>query len=121
MKEEKKMLQRKLEKQKLIAPTNYELISEDEAKIIIGGITVEAVVGIIAGVIAAGVTAGTAIHQIGRVAGERVFYSGYPNSEYQKHKWAIRAGVIGANPLIGALVMTGFENRYYELVNQRGW
>mgnify|MGYP004458368799 CR=1 FL=1 len=63
------MLQRKLEKQKLIVPTNYELISENEAKIIIGGITVEAVVAIIAGAI----TAGTAIHQIGRVVGERAF------------------------------------------------
>lgn len=110
------MKKRSFEKQLPITSTNCELISNDELRFIIGGLTTEAVIGIIGGCFAIG----AGIHEIGRIAGERVYHAGYPNSEYQKYKWAIRAGVIAINPIIGALVMTGFENRYYELVEQRG-
>lgn len=109
---------KKFEKQIIKATTNYELISdENELRFVIGGLTVEAIIGIVAGCFAIG----CGIHEMGRIAGERVFHAGYPNSEYQKNKWAIRAGVIALNPALGTLVMTGFESRYYELVEQRGW
>ena len=110
------MIGKQIKTKDLVLPKNYELISEDEAREISGG-NPAAVVTIIVGCFGVGLS----IHEIGKIAGERVFYSGYPNSEYQKNKWAIRAGVLAVNPAIGALIMTGFENKYYELVRQRGW
>lgn len=55
-----------------------------------------------------------AIYKAGEVLGQRVYYSGYTNKQYQKDKWKIRISVIGlAGPIFGVSVMLGFENKFY--------
>ena len=74
----------------------------------------------ISAIVALAITIGGASYSTGYVLGERVYYSGYKNSDYQKNKWSIRGAMLVAFGAIGAIVMLGFENRYYALVTGRG-
>ena len=83
-----------------------------------GAIGVGAVVGIIAGAMAAG----GGLYGAGQVAGERAYYAGLRNSYHQKIKWQARGGVIAAassiglaGAIAGGIVMGGFENKFYSM------
>lgn len=91
-------------------PRNYQEIDNEEMMYLDGGsLTVGAVVGIVSSVIGGfGATYGA-----GQIIGERVYYSGYTNKQYQKDKWAIRAAVVGLAGVLGVTVMLGFENKFY--------
>lgn len=91
-------------------PRNYQEIKNEEMMYLEGGsITVTAVLGIVTSVIAiSGATYGA-----GQAIGQRVYYSGYTNKQYQKDKWKIRAAVVGMTGVFGAVVMLGFENKFY--------
>ena len=98
----------------LVLPKNYELISEDEAREISGGNPMAIIKGAI-------IVGGT-VTGMGVAAAEALYYNGYPNSEYQKNKWAIRSGVLAIlGPITGPIFMISFQNKYYSLVEQRGW
>ena len=94
---------------KLVGRTNYELISEDEAREISGGNPVLTVLGAVIAMQGASYAAGSKI-------AERVFYSGYTNQQYQRDKWKIRAAFMAAGQSCGPAMILGFENRFYELV-----
>lgn len=98
------MIGKQIKTKDLVLPKNYELISEDEAREISGGNPM----AIIKGAILFGGT----VSGMGISAAEALYYNGYPNSEYQKNKWAIRAGGLTVNPAIGALIITGFEKNF---------
>ncbi|MDQ8767852.1 hypothetical protein RFG22_09250 [Streptococcus ruminantium] len=66
------------------------------------------------------IAVGGASYGAGHVLGERLYYSGYKNSDYQRNKWAIRGAMITAFGALGAITMLGLENRYYALVTGRG-
>lgn len=92
-------------------PVRYNTILEDEFDEIDGGAV--PVLAIIAGAIAVG----GGIYAIGQVAGERAYYAGLRNSEYQQVKWGVRGSVIGMVGLIaGGILMTGFENKFYSMI-----
>lgn len=94
-------------------PNSFVDVEKDEMEYIDGGIAPAAVIGIIVGCMAIG----GGLYAIGRAAGDRVYYSGYSNTQYQQNKWFIRAGVIASlGVVVGGIVMTGFENEYYAKV-----
>ncbi|WP_415748752.1 hypothetical protein [Streptococcus pseudopneumoniae] len=92
----------------LVLPNNYVDLEQEEMMYLDGGEPMS-----ISAIVALAITIGGASYSTGYVLGERVYYSGYKNSDYQKNKWGIRGA-------IGAIVMLGFENRYYALVTGRG-
>lgn len=93
----------------MILPKNYQEVAQEEMQYMDGGIALTAVLGIIGGVIAVG----GASYATGQAIGERVYYSGYTNRQYQKDKWKIRAAVVGLTGVLGVTVMLGFENKFY--------
>lgn len=103
------MLHRQSKTKGLVLPTNYELISEDEAREISGGNPVLAAIGLL-------VTLQGASYATGRAIAERVFNSGYTNQQYQRDKWMIRPAFMAAGQY-GSAMLLGFENRFYELAS----
>ncbi|VPE18662.1 Membrane protein [Streptococcus pneumoniae] len=99
----------------LILPNNYVDLEQEEMMYLDGGEPMS-----ISAIVALAITIGGASYSTGYVLGERVYYSGYKNSDYQKNKWGIRGAMLAVFGAIGAVVMLGFENRYYALVTGRG-
>jgi di/tricarboxylate transporter len=93
-------------------PTRYTDLAPDELDELEGGIGAAAVIGIIGG--AMGIGAG--FYRAGQIAGERAYRAGLRNGTYQKIKWQVRGAVVGMSPVGGAIVMTGFENKFYSLI-----
>lgn len=94
---------------KLVLPTNYKVISEDEARQISGGNPVLVAIGLF-------VTLQGASYETGCKIAEKVFYSGYTNQQYQRDKWMIRPAFMAAGQY-GPAMLLGFENRFYELAS----
>ncbi|MFA9413802.1 hypothetical protein ACERC8_04120 [Streptococcus sp. E29BA] len=62
----------------------------------------------VAAIVSLAIAIGGASYSTGYVLGERVYYSGYKNSDYQRNKWAIRGAMIVAFGSVGATIMLGF-------------
>lgn len=93
-------------------PITYTTIAEDEFDDIDGGVVpVLAIIGAV-------VAVGGSLYAMGQVAGERSYYAGLRNSEYQKYKWNYRAGAVALLGVGGAIFMVGFETKFYEMVTK---
>lgn len=95
----------------LTMPIKYVVVNDNEMEYVEGGIATATVVSLCIAAVGAGYAGGQAI-------GERVYYSGYTNTQYQKDKWYIRAAVIRLGGILGGVFMLGFENKFYSLVRQ---
>jgi len=96
----------------MVLPSRYVVVDQNEMEYIDGGMTSFAVLG----VIATAVTTGVGMYNLAEKAGERVYYMGLTNVEYQSMKWYLRAGVMGLFGVIwGPVVLLGFENGFYSL------
>lgn len=119
-------------------PKNCKILNEDELAKIVGGLGVEAIVGIIT-------AGGTFTYGAGVAAGKKAYHSGLRNAEWQQKKGQVRSALIqylvfmtthagftgGPGALVGMLAagatvygiaevaLTGFENGFYECV--RNW
>lgn len=94
----------------MILPRNYQEVGQEEMQYLEGGFAITELLALATLVIG---TVG-ATYKGGQALGERVYYSGYTNKQYQKDKWKIRAAVVGlAGPIFGVSVMMGFENKFY--------
>lgn len=92
-------------------PVSYVSIADDEFDEVDGGAV--PVIAIIGAVIAAG----GAAYTMGQVAGERSYYAGLRNPEYQSIKWSVRGSVIGFLGVpLGGIFMLGFENKFYSMI-----
>lgn len=96
----------------LVMPKKFVDVTNEEMEYDSGGIGLTGVLGIIGAAIAVG----GATYGAGQVAGERAYHAGLRKSKYSQIKWAVRAGVIGiTSPLIGGILLTGFENKFYSM------
>lgn len=95
-------------------PIRYATIVEDEFNDIEGGAIG---VGAVVGIITAAIAVGGSYYAIGQVAGERAYYAGLRNPEYQQIKWGVRAGAVAAAGVVGGpIIMSGFENKFYSMI-----
>ncbi|KJQ55159.1 hypothetical protein [Microbacterium sp. SA39] len=99
-------------------PAGYLDLLDEEFDDIDGGITW----GAVAAIVTTAVAAGGATYAVGQAAGERAYHAGLRNSYYQQVKWQVRGTVVGfassiglVGTIAGALVMTGFENKFYSM------
>ncbi|TWX38708.1 hypothetical protein ES689_08835 [Frigoribacterium sp. ACAM 257] len=75
-----------------------------------------AAVPIIAIVMAA-IAVGGSYYGMGTAAGEKAYYAGLRNQEYQNVKWKVRTAAMGALGVVGGpIFMTGFENNFYSMI-----
>lgn len=94
-------------------PVRYAPVIEDEFDDVDGGAVVQVVLGIIGGLI----TAVGASYATGQVAGEKAYYAGLRNDEYQASKWNVRGYIINyGGPVFGGAFILGFENKFYSML-----
>ena len=68
-------------------------------------------------IVMAAIAVGGSYYGMGTAAGEKAYYAGLRNPEYQNVKWQVRAAAVGALGVIGGPVfMTGFENKFYSMI-----
>lgn len=99
----------------LVLPNNYIVIEQEEMMYLDGGEPLS-----VSAIVTMALAIGGASYSTGYVLGERVYYAGYTNADYQKNKWLIRAAFAPAFGGLGAIVLLGFENRFYALVSGKG-
>lgn len=69
------------------------------------------------GIIAAVIAGGGAVYTMGQVAGERAYYAGLRNPEWQRVKWSARGTAVGLLGVVGGgIFMLGFENKFYSMI-----
>lgn len=92
-------------------PVRYAPVVEDEFDDVDGGaVPIIAIVGAVIASIGAS-------YGGGQVAGERAYYAGLRNPEYQEVKWNVRGFVLGiGGPVLGGAFMLGFENKFYSMI-----
>ncbi|MCU1409745.1 MAG: hypothetical protein JWR04_452 [Rhodoglobus sp.] len=94
-------------------PVRYAEIGEEEFDEVDGGAAIGAVLAIISGVIGAI----GASYATGQIAGERAYYAGLRNPEYQAQKWGIRGYILNyGGPVFGGAFALGFENKFYSMI-----
>lgn len=96
----------------LVMPSSYAVMDEEEMMYVEGGITVEAVVGIITVALAAG----GSVYGAGQVAGGRLYYAGInTQKKWAKYKWTARAIAISLS-VGGTIFILGLENKLYSMM-----
>jgi hypothetical protein len=67
-------------------------------------------------IIGAALALGGSYYAMGERAGQRAYYAGLRNAEYQRVKWSVRSLVFSALGPVGMpIFMTGFENKFYSM------
>lgn len=91
-------------------PSGFAPVADDELDTLDGGTPVIAIVGAV-------IAAGGAAYGMGQVAGQRSYYAGLRNPEYQTIKWNVRGFVLGTlGAPLGGVFMIGFENQFYSMI-----
>lgn len=71
------------------------------------------IIAIVGAVIAVGGT----YYGMGQAAGERSYWAGLRNAEYQQIKWQVRIAAMAPLGTVGGQIfMTGFENKFYSML-----
>lgn len=68
-------------------------------------------------IIGAVIAVGGTYYGMGQAAGERSYWAGLRNAEYQRVKWQVRLAAMAPLGTVGGQIfMTGFENKFYSMV-----
>ena len=67
-------------------------------------------------IIGAAIAVGGSYYAMGERAGQRAYYAGLRNAEYQRVKWQVRGYLVAVFGPVGMpIFMTGFENKFYSM------
>jgi len=67
-------------------------------------------------IIGAVIAAGGSYYVMGEPAGQRAYYAGLRNAEYQRVKWSVRSFMLSVFGPVGIpIFMTGFGNKFYSM------